>query len=481
MGRVEVTRRVPPEEQRRRLIEKTAPLLEDLLSLVRGLKEEAKKDLQKASPGLQDKYNPSDYEKLEGVLLDMKIDLEEDYTPLDIIRGDYEILQATIRKIISFLEEKDREFKVETDPQTGERRLLEFKSQKADTQETPSSLSSFAMGEIEKIRKRPKPERIPVPKDLMDTQIHSVGDTLEYITDPETLKQIKEYQSKGKLLAGTLEGLSGGDAYLKSFTIALAQTLNEQSKYYQTEGDLSGVKGLIEEKFGEEVQIIKDSDVPIKGGGTEKRPHPYILVSYEDLASKMRGKGKKRGGKDAVQIRDYIESLSGKQYLLDGGRDKRGRQLLSGVPFLIRLQYFYIDGKEVGCLLCLSPQFSKTLRKYTSVRADTIQLIGGGKQKDITMSLLDLLLYVRGTDRGNIWKKNKEDLLSKIATSEKYKGRPKLREEHFKEAIQKVKDSGLILDYREESSSWGEAISVFKFNPHYSKGEEESPDEQTGE
>ena len=479
MGKVEVTWEVSPEEQKRRLLSILPEFTDQVLGVVHIFREELDSSIDEMSPGLREMYSNIRLKELEELLQDMKLDYTED-TDLWVLQEHYDFLQEFSRKIKETFLDRENYYKVEIDPETKERRILEFKSQKPETQETPSSLSSFALGEIEKIRKRPKPERIPVPKDLMDTQIHSVGDTLEYITDPETLEQIKELQSKGKLLAGTLEGLSGGEAYLKSFTIALAQTLNEQSKYYQTEGDLSGVKRIIEARFSGEVQVIKDSDVPIKGGGTEKRPHPYILAIYEDLASKMRGKGKKRGGKDAIQIRDYIESLSGKQYLLDGGKDKRGRRLLAGVHFLICVARFYIDGKEVGCLLCLSPQFSKTLRKYTSVRADTIQLIGGGRQKDITMYLLDLLLYVRGTDRGNIWKKNKEDLLSQIATSEKYKGRPKLREEHFKEAIQKVKDSGLILDYREESSSWGEAISVFKFNPHYSKGEEESPDEQTG-
>lgn len=479
MGKIEVI--LPPEVEKKRLLSVLPGFTDEVLNVVHLLRSELDSIREDMSPELKSMYDSIPLKGLEETLEDIKVDYTEE-TPLDILRDHYNFLQEFSSRIKEVFLDKDKNYRIVTDPKTGERRVLEFKSQIPEGVQTPSSLSSFAMGEIEKIRKRPKPERVPVPKDLMETQIHSVGDTLEYITDPETIKQIKEYQSKGKLLAGTLEGLSGGDAYLKSFTIALAQTLNEQSKYYQTEGDLSGVKGLIEEKFGEEVQIIKDSNVPLKGGGTEKRPHPYILVSYEDLASKMRGKGKKRGGKDAVQIRDYIESLSGKQYLLDGGTDSRGRRILSGVPFLIRLQYFYIDGKEVGCLLCLSPQFSKTLRKYTSVRADTIQLIGGGRQKDITMSLLDLLLYVRGTDRGNLWEKNKKDLLSQIATSTIYKGRPKRREEDFREALQKVKDSGLIIDYWEKSSSWGDVISVFKFNPHYSKREEtESPDVQTGE
>lgn len=354
-----------------------------------------------------------------------------------------------------------------------EKLLQELKTQ------TPPETIDKAWRELQSISKKPHPENIRISKDLIDTQTHSVGDTLEYIQDPKVKADILKKQAEGKLLAGTLEGLSGGSAYLKSFTIALAHTLNEQSKYYKTEEDYSGVpRDLIPDIFGEDVEIQKEASLPVKIQRgerieirQEKRKFPYILVSYEDLATKMRGKGKKRGGKDSEYIREYIESLSGKVYLLDKGKDSRGKQILVGVPFLVRELYIYREGREVGCLLRLNPQFSKTIRGYTSLRADTIQLIGGGRQKDITMSLLDLLLYVRGTDRGYIWRKNKDSLLSQIATSKRYLRQKGEREVDFREAVQKCKDSGLITDYQEEKSTTGETISVFRFNPYYSKRE----------
>lgn len=365
------------------------------------------------------------------------------------------------------------EFLEEANKKTGEEIL---------SQTSPETIDK-AWRELQSISKRPHPESIRISKDLIDTQTHSVGDTLEYIQDPTVKADILKKQAEGKLLAGTLEGLSGGGAYLKSFTIALAHTLNEQSKYYKTEEDYSGVpRNLIPDIFGEDVEIKKEASLPVKIQRgekieivQEKRKFPYILVSYEDLASKMRGKGKKRGGKDSEHIREYIESLSGKVYLLDKGKD-RGKQLLIGVPFLVRELYIYREGREVGCLLRLNPQFSRTLRGYTSLRADTIQLIGGGRQKDITMSLLDLLLYVRGADRGYIWRKNKDSLLSQIATSRRYLRQKGEREVDFREAVQKCKDSGLITDYQEEKSSTGETISVFRFNPYYNK--RETPDIQ---
>lgn len=366
------------------------------------------------------------------------------------------------------------EFLEEANKKTGEEIL---------SQTSPETIDK-AWRELQSISKRPHPESIRISKDLIDTQTHSVGDTLEYIQDPKVKADILKKQAEGKLLAGTLEGLSGGGAYLKSFTIALAHTLNEQSKYYKTEEDYSGVpRNLIPDIFGEDVEIQKEASLPVKIQRgekieivQEKRKFPYILVSYEDLASKMRGKGKKRGGKDSEHIREYIESLSGKVYLLDKGKDSRGKQILIGVPFLVRELYIYREGREVGCLLRLNPQFSRTLRGYTSLRADTIQLIGGGRQKDITMSLLDLLLYVRGADRGYIWRKNKDSLLSQIATSRRYLRQKGEREVDFREAVKKCKDSGLITDYQEEKSSTGETISVFRFNPYYNK--RETPDIQ---
>lgn len=466
--------------------------LADVFELIEGVQnliEEIRSIKDQLSPVLQQKYNLKDL----GDLLNNVLEIRKKVLPLETI-SDLEDLKyiyyAQIPEIYkafySLIEEKGKDYQIiQTDPVTGKKLVHLFKSK---------GESVNALLELKKLSQRPRVSQIRMPKDLMETQTHSVGDTLEYITNPEKRENIKKLQTKGKLLAGTLEGLSGGSAYLKSFTIALAQTLNEQSKYYKTEEDNSGVPlSLIPKLFSGKVELREESftiqgvelrEKPFTiqgreeiGGKLDKRTNPRILVSYEDLASKMRGKGKKRGGKDAVQIRDYIENLSGKQYLLDGGKG-----VILGVPFLTKPVSIYREdtGEEVGCLLSLSPQFSKTLRGYTGLRADTIQLIGGGRQKDITMNLLGLLLFVRGTDKGNTWKKKKKDLLDQIGGGKTYSGRPGKREEHFKEAIQKVKDSYLITDYREEKNSSGETISVFVFNPDYSKGKE-APEIQSGE
>ena len=416
-------------------------------------------------------WGAPDLDRLQYVLQDLSVERLQEMNK--DIRGIAENLYILLGGL-------EKYYRVETDPRTGERILVEFKGAIQTPPDTPPTPSENALRELKKIAKSTHPDKIQIPKDLMETQIHSVGDTLQYIKDPRTKEHIQKLQEKGKLLAGTLEGLSGGGAYLKSFTIALAQTLNEQSKYYKTEEDLSGVpKDLIPDIFGSGVEVQrKDPLLPVKvrkDGGIdlqrESRKFPYILVSYEDLATKMRGQGKKRGGKDSEYIQDYISDLSGKQYLLANGNGA-----IIGVPFLVKELTIYRekDGKEVGCLLRLSPQFSKSVRKYTLLRADTIQRIGGGRQKDITMNLLDLLLYVRGTERGeeSLWRKDKESLLAQIATSKRYIKHKGEMERDFKEAIQKLKDSLLILNYREDKSPSG-LVSVFKFNPNYSKKDRE--------
>lgn len=355
------------------------------------------------------------------------------------------------------------------------------------------NLASFAIAELPKIKKAGKVVS-KIPRDLMETLSHSKGDTLKYIEDPEILNNIRERQTEGKLLAGTLEGLSQNTAYFKALTIALGQTLAEQSRLYNTEGSLTGVREIVEERFGSEVKVeeVRPLIIKKKGGGVdiENRRPPYIFVFYEDLASKMRGgrkprggeidpEGKNkpsRGGKDAKIIREYLEELSHKQYLLDCGKDKRGRQILTGVPFLIKVRSFYLDYKEVGCLVCLSPQYSATARGYVSLRPDIIQKLGGPHQKDITMALLDFLATAKGIEKGGkTLRKRKSELLDLIATGKNYKGRPGLREADFQEAVQKIMNTDLISRYTEEEGGTGEIMSVFYFNPNYTKGRGELP------
>lgn len=393
----------------------------------------------------------------------------------------------------NLLAEKEKYYKIlDID---GERRIVEFNSEPK-----PSS----ALEEIQKITrdKYSQSGQIRVPKDLWESQIQkkNSGDVLTSLPDGALKKHIQTLQQQGKLLAGTLEGLSGGTSYLKVFTIALAKTLNEQSRYYKTDGDWSGVpKDLISDLVGDQVTIHREP-VKIKG---EDRQYPYILISYEDMARKTSKTGKHSGGKDAEYVRKFInghrETITDKktgrtkEVFIPGIKDKQyiidlGDNNLGGVPFLVNEMTIYTKdtGKEVGCICKLSPQFSQTIRGYSGLRSDTIQLLGGGKQKDITMDLIDTLIFNRGVHQKGRpegeFSIRKTQLLDKYRETSNYKGRPGKLETHFREAIQKAINAKLLLPgetktgglrgYREEKNSGGETLSVFVYNPDYLKGEE---------
>lgn len=412
--------------------------------------------INNASPVLRKKYEEISRSTEEVIIPALKESLDTLTGELSIetLKKRYELLRTIGDQILEVLSDKDKDYKVETLPGKG-KVLIEFKSERPET-------TSSAISELAKITKSSKPSQIQVSKDIWKSQIHSVGDTLSYIEDETTKKRIQALQKKGKLLAGTLEGLSGGSAQLKVFTIALARTLNEQSKYYKTEEDWSGVpKKLIPEIMGEDVEIEKKDSVIIRN---EKRPYPYILVSYEDMARKMSKNGKISGGKDIEYIKDYIEELSGKEYLLDRG----GNQII-GVRFLNKIMTIYTKdrGTEVGCLLQLSPQFSRSMGGYTGLRSDTIQLLGGGKQKDITMDLFDLLIYYRGIP-GGVYRVPKKLLLSRYESKPTYLDRGSIRrvklEKDFQDSIEKIKGAKVITKYKEEKKPGGEVVSVFFFS-----------------
>ena len=521
MGKIVVTREVSPEEQRRRLREETPSILEELLSLIRGLRVEAEKDLQNASPELREKYRPTDFDRLEGLLLDMQTDVTKEDTPLETLKQNYFVLQNTVARVLKFLAEKENDYRIVTDPETGERKLMEFKSQ------TPSV--SPALEELRKLSSLPSLGNINIAKDLVSSEFSSGGDIMEIGTEEEKTK-IRELQKRGKLLFGTLEGLSGGTAFFKSVSIALAKILNKQSQYYHPDGKgdkkgthrLSGVpRERIREVFGESAKLEKSLEtkpVPLNGEG---RDFPFILLSYEELAKEVSKNGKISGGKDIENIRLYING-GYREFTTDPKTGEKVPVKSSYTPGLTSKKYPVSNGKggyifipfvvnegeivdttrkdpEIGCILRLSPQYSKTLRGYTSLRSDTIQLIGGGRQKDITMDLISFLVFSRNSKiPGQILKKNKSSILSKYKDRPTYtvvtkdpqtgeridtgKRRVSKLEAHFREAIQKSIEAKILREYKEERNSGGEIISVFVYNPDYLKGEDFlSPDEQTGE
>ena len=360
--------------------------------------------------------------------------------------------------------------------------------------------------DLEKIRDSAKSGLVKVSSDLWKSGTAPFRDSLGIsIISEKTRRIIQKKEAEGKLLAGTLIGLKGGGRYFKVFNIALAQTLYEQSKYYNTQDNLSGVpRDLISQYAGEGaiVEKIKDTSDKFKGG---ERPYPIVLLSWEDMAKKMSPDGKISGGKDIKVVRDfvqgytqkvtdpktgktktaYIPGLLGREYLVEGERS------LIGVPYMSKIFSLYpkdSPDKEVGIAVQLSPLFAQSLRfGYTGIRSDTIQKLGGGKLKEITVNLFYYLAYNRGIPPQRGRKKGefpriKSDLLEELSEGIKsYTNNPKRREADFRDAVQKCIDAKILLPgktktglrgYREEINPGGRTLSIFTYNPDYLKGEE---------
>lgn len=391
-------------------------------------------------------------------------------------------LQKTITHIMGLLSDIEKLYEkreIEQPDGTIRRVLIEFKA------DTPPQSPNSALDELHKISQIARATQTQVPKDLIESQIRKPEESILDSSTEEDKEKLMKLQSKGKLLFGSVDGLSDGTPYFKVFSLVLSQILNEQSKYYNTEGDWSGVPTeTISTLMGGEIQIQERDPVTI-GGHT--RPHPYVLVSYEELAKRMSKTGSISGGKDIEQVRQYIEEIQDKRYPVRVGK---GQFII--VPYLVNEGDLIDINKTnpyVGCILRLSPQFSRTTRGYVGLPSDIIQRLGGGKQKAITIDLLEILAFNRGV--GAEWKKKKTDLLSKYAESKNYKGRPGKLQKDFMESVVKIINTGLLLTgkdkkgnlngYRESKNNGGEIVCHFFYNPDFLQGEEIGiPEEQTG-
>ena len=449
--------------------------------------------------GEQGKPLLEDWDRL---LQGYRADLQDKELSLEEARSINKELREVCEKIQTiFLPIKDGEaLSVEAVP--GEDRVritAKFTLQTPDKPETRDPLK-----DLEEIRHSSKSGVVKVSKDFSKSLIESSGNVLDNIKDEKTRRTIQRKVEEGKYIAGTLVGLSGGERYFKVFCLALAQILNEQSKYYKTEEDLSGVpKDLITQYAGEGaiVEEIKKPITKLKGG---ERPYPIIFLSWEDIAKKMSASGQIAGGKDIKQVRDYVlggvqkrkdkktgqetkvyvPGLLGREYFVEGERS------IVGVPLMTKIFSLYpkdSPDKEVGIAVQLSPLFAlKSLIGYTGIRSDTIRLLGGGNQREITLNLFMYLAYCRNTPQSGRHKgefvRRKGDLLQEISKGlSSYVGRPGLLEKHFQEAIQKCIDTKILLQgktktglrgYREEVNPGGEKLSIFTYNPDYLKGQE---------
>lgn len=491
MGKVEVS-----YVEKQKLLENTRVVTEKVLYLFQKMREEIEGDREKYESALKEidlsEFNLPNMEgnniesfirqglEVEETLAQMKVTIsgeEVDISTKELMafrNSMMEVVSQFVSMVEEIKERKEKELE-------GQRVKVEHSTQNPPMSQSPDSV----LEELKKISQM-RGTQTQVPKDLIESQIKRPEENiLDTIPEKERDKLMK-LQSKGKLLFGSMDGLSDGTAYFKAFSLVLSQILNEQSKYYNTEGDWSGVPTeTISTLMGGEIQIQKRDPVKI---GKDSRPHPYVWVSYEELAKRMSKTGSISGGKDIEQVRQYIEEIGDKRYPVRVGA---GQFII--LPYLVNEGDLIDINKSnpfVGCILRLSPQFSKTTRGYVGLPSDIIQRLGGGKQKGITMDLLETLAFNKGV--GKEWKKKKTDLLAKYAETPNYKGRPGKLQKDFMESVVKIINTGLLLTgtdkkgnlngYRESKNNGGEIISHFFFNPDFLQGEDIGiPEDQSGE
>lgn len=498
MGKVEVT-----YTDKQKLLENTKEITEKVLSLFQMMRKGIEDDWG-TFEGLLEEVDLREYGLSPGLgknieeVIRQGIEVEEHLAQVYVTINDEEVdistkelrafrnsMMEVVAKFVSLVEETKGKYRITTTetPEGEVKRVMEFKS------DNPSPMSQSpisALEELKKISQFARGTQTQIPKDLIESQIRRPEESLlDSIPENEKEKLLK-LQSKGKLLFGSMDGLSDGTAYFKAFSLVLSQILNEQSKYYNTEGDWSGVPTeTISTLMGGEIQIQKRDPVKI---GKDSRPHPYVWVSYEELAKRMSKTGSISGGKDIEQVRQYIEEIGDKRYPVRVGA---GQFII--LPYLVNEGDLIDINKSnpyVGCILRLSPQFSRTTRGYVGLPSDIIQRLGGGKQKGLTMDLLETLAYNRGVAKE--WKVNKRNLLSKYADTPNYRGRPGKLQKDFMESVVKIINTKLLLTgtdkkgnlngYRESKNNGGEIISHFYFNPDFLQGEDIGiPEEQTGE
>lgn len=497
MGQVEVT-----YTKKEKLLEHTKDLTDKVLGLFQMMRAEIESDWGKYEKVLEN-FDIRDYgvspvlgKNIESVIR-QAMEIEETLVKTKVTLNDEEIdistaqlmsirntMMETITYFVSLLEDTKSKYRVEEvdTPEGKVRQVMEFKSQNPPP---PPQSPDSALSELKKISQIAKSGQIQVAKDLIESQIKKPEENiLDTIPENEKEKLLK-LQSKGKLLFGSMDGLSDGSTYFKAFSVVLSQILNEQSRYYNTDEDWSGIPTeTITTIMGGEVQIQKREPVKI---GKDSRPHPYVLVSYEDIAKRLSKTGSISGGKDIDQVRQYIEEIKDKRYPVRVGP---GQFVI--LPYIVNEGDLIDINKTnpyIGCILRLSPQFSKTTRGYVGFPSDFIQRLGGGKQKAITWNLCETLAFNRGD---YVWRINKKNLLSKYTDTPNYQGRPGKLKKDFEEAISKIINTGLLIQgkdkdgtykgYKEIKNNGGEVICHFYFNPEFGKEEEVSiPEEQGGE
>ena len=329
--------------------------------------------------------------------------------------------------------------------------LLAFRRKNKNAEENEAVRNKRREDLINKITKGSKKNTFQIPRNILSPGVEG-EDLLNRSLEEKERENIIKLQERGKLLGATTAGLSGGGARFKKFKLMICKTLADQSRG-NARRQLTGIPE-------EEIKEIESSfSVPApvfwgKGGKRKEMPYPVILLKYDDAIKTMEGRESSSiGGKDRQEFREYFNEIKEKHYLRDVGGYYAGVKLF---PLTYPL-YSKLSGEEIGCIAILSPDFTLSLQTFAKADANILVKLRG-KQKDITMNLLEFLLYNQCSEK--ICRVPKRDVIRSIRSKE-YKKNPQRLEEDYKEAVKKMIEAGVISKYEETGEP--EIIAVFSY------------------
>lgn len=218
-------------------------------------------------------------------------------------------------------------------------------------------------------------------------------------------------------------------------------------------------------KKGKEDQIYKTTSK----GEMLGFPTSYIQVTRTELTKETKGK-KRISGKDTEVVMDALWELDRLRFCFNFN----GKNVWSKA---ITLEMGELNSNE-PLLIRLYPIFGVLSKDYVEYPIDILERISKFTKK-IEMQLFNYLMLTSSYElmTGDSFMIDKRNLLEIIAIAKRYKDHPKELASDYANAVQKVKDIGLIKDYQETPHKEGiGTVCTFIFNRNFARGEKKISD-----
>lgn len=198
-------------------------------------------------------------------------------------------------------------------------------------------------------------------------------------------------------------------------------------------------------------------------------PTSYIQVTLTELTKETKGK-KRISGKDTQIVLDALMELDNLRFCYQFGTKLTWSKAIS-----VELGEFK---SNEPLLIRLYPVFGVLSKDYVEYPMDILERISKLTKK-IDMQLFNYLMITSSYDlpTGDIFQKDKRDLLDIIAIAKRYKDHPKDLASDYDNAVQRIKEIGLISDYNETPHKEGVGtVCTFTFNKNFANGERKISD-----